>query len=101
MAQARAQPAGTLASLEARTAFAPRPRPGLFRKLARNRGALAGAVILITIAVVGVTAPLLAPHDPNLQTLSKRLAPPFQDRSYPLGAEQLGRDIVSRLMYGS
>lgn len=101
MAQARAQPVGTLASLEERSSSAPRRRPGLLRKLARNRGALTGAIILGAIAVLGIAAPLIAPHDPNLQTLSKRLLPPFEDPSYPLGAEQLGRDIVSRLIYGS
>jgi peptide/nickel transport system permease protein len=101
MAQARAQPAGTLASVDGGASVAVRRRPGLLRKLARNRGALAGAIFLVLTAVMGIMAPLIAPHDPNLQTLSKRLVPPFEDLSYPLGTGQLGRDIVSRLIYGS
>jgi peptide/nickel transport system permease protein len=101
MAQARAQAAGTLASLDLRATATRRRRPGLLRTLSRNRGAMAGAVILALIALMGLAAPAVAPHDPNLQTLSKRLVPPFEERAYVLGTEQLGRDIVSRLIYGS
>jgi peptide/nickel transport system permease protein len=101
MAQARAQAVGTLAALDRGAAAPARRRPGLLRKLVRNNRALAGTIILALIVFMGLAAPLISPHDPNRQTLSKRLVPPFEERAYPLGTEQLGRDIVSRLIYGS
>lgn len=60
--------------------------------------AILGAVTLSAIA-----APLVAPHDPYLQDLAGRLAPPFWSGgtlSHPLGTDQLGRDILSRLIWG-
>jgi peptide/nickel transport system permease protein len=101
MAQARAQVVATLAALDRGAAVPARRRPGLLRKLVRNNRALAGTIILALIVFMGVAAPVISPHDPNRQTLSKRLVPPFEERAYPLGTEQLGRDIVSRLIYGS
>jgi peptide/nickel transport system permease protein len=64
-----------------------------------------GAAILIGILTVAVLAPLLAPHDPYTQSLTNRLIPPFwaEDGTWvhPLGTDQLGRDYLSRLIYGS
>jgi peptide/nickel transport system permease protein len=63
--------------------------------------AVALAVLLLAAAVAG---PLLAPFDPNQQTLLARLRPPLDfDRAlsaYPLGTDQLGRDILSRCLHG-
>ncbi len=64
--------------------------------------------VATTLAVVGIAAvlllaalaPLLAPHDPNLQDTSQRLLPPLSDH-HVLGTDQLGRDILSRLIYGA
>jgi peptide/nickel transport system permease protein len=62
------------------------------------------------IAIVGIVlacalmSPLLAPYDPELQNLSARLLPPFAHVSgafHALGTDQLGRDILSRLIYGA
>jgi peptide/nickel transport system permease protein len=64
-----------------------------------------GGAILVLLCVCGVAAPLLAPHDPQAQTLEDRLRPPrwAEDgsRSYWLGTDNLGRDILSRIIYGS
>jgi len=52
-----------------------------------------------------VLAPILAPHDPMQQNLRVRLAPPFWldggTLEHPLGTDQLGRDLFSRLVHGS
>ncbi|SHH32218.1 peptide/nickel transport system permease protein [Jatrophihabitans endophyticus] len=51
--------------------------------------------------LVAALAPLLAPHDPDLVALGARLTHPFHDGSYPLGTDALGRDVLSRILYGS
>lgn len=64
-----------------------------------------GAVILGFIMLVAVFAPLLAPHDPYAQDLARRLIPPVWDAGgswvHPFGTDQVGRDYLSRLIYGS
>ena len=64
-----------------------------------------GGVILALLFVCGVSAPLLAPYDPQEQRLEDRLrAPgvsPQDSRLYLLGTDNLGRDIMSRIIYGA
>lgn len=64
-----------------------------------------GGTILLLLFVCGVAAPLLAPHDPQSQTLEDRLRPPRWSKNgspaYLLGTDNLGRDIFSRIIYGS
>src|ERR671910_620374 len=64
-----------------------------------------GGAILMLLLVCGVGAPLLAPHDPQAQTLEDRLKPPrWADSGSPaylLGTDNLGRDMLSRIIYGS
>jgi peptide/nickel transport system permease protein len=64
-----------------------------------------GAVIVLSVALVAIFAPLLVPHDPFAQDLNARLIPPsFMDGGRPenfLGTDQLGRDYFSRLIYGA
>ena len=55
---------------------------------------------LCVVAIVAVLAPALAPFNPNLQDISQRLLPPLAP-GHLLGTDQLGRDILSRLIYGS
>jgi len=54
---------------------------------------------------LAVSAPYIAPHDPNLQDLSIALKPPFWQQGgesgYPLGTDSLGRDILSRIIFGA
>jgi peptide/nickel transport system permease protein len=77
----------------------------ILRELVRNKAALLGLVILVTISVAAVAAPLLAPFDPTLQAVSDRLKPPgWRDpdgQVHLLGTDHLGRDILSRLIYGA
>ena len=56
-------------------------------------------VVLATIGIVAVFAPLLAPYDPNDQNLSARLELPSP--AHPFGTDHLGRDVLSRLLIGS
>jgi peptide/nickel transport system permease protein len=70
----------------------------------RNLGTWAGAAIVGIAAFCALFAPLLVPHDPFAQDLGKRFLVPFwMDGSNPqhiLGTDQLGRDYLSRLIYG-
>src|SRR5262245_41262887 len=59
---------------------------------------LAGAAIVITVMMVAVAAPLLAPYEPNRSSILLLQPPTAQ---HWLGTDELGRDILSRLIYGS
>ena len=65
-----------------------------------NHMAMAGLFILIALVLVAAFAPLLAPADPLAQDLARRLSPPGTE-GFPLGSDSLGRDILSRLIWGS
>ena len=67
--------------------------------LLRNKLALAGGITLVLLAIVAVCAPWLAPHDPLRANLPDALLSPCA--TYPLGTDQLGRDVLSRLIYGT
>jgi len=65
-----------------------------------------GAALLLLIGLIAVLAPWLAPHDPYAQDLANRSLPPFWNAErggwlHPLGTDPLGRDYLSRLMYGA
>ncbi|MZR30094.1 nickel transporter permease [Sneathiella litorea] len=65
-----------------------------------NPMAMFGLLILVFLAFVAIFAPILAPHDPFTQDLSNRLAP-LASEGHFLGTDSLGRDILSRLIYGA
>jgi peptide/nickel transport system permease protein len=68
-------------------------------------GLLAGAAALAAIALAAAAAPLLAPHDPYAQDVSQRLIPPVWQAkgewAHLLGTDKLGRDYLSRLIFGA
>ncbi|QGP93848.1 Glutathione transport system permease protein GsiD [Neomoorella glycerini] len=64
----------------------------------RNPAALLGAGLLLTMILVSLLAPLLAPYDPVAIDPAHRLAP--VSREHLLGTDTLGRDVLSRLLYG-
>jgi peptide/nickel transport system permease protein len=68
--------------------------------LRSNPMAMFGLLILAALVFVALFAPVLASHDPFEQNLAARLMPPGEG-GYILGSDSLGRDILSRLMYGS
>lgn len=71
-----------------------------FRRFFRNGHAVIGALIILTMVLLAVFAPVLAPADPLAQTVSNRFAQPGTE-SYVLGADKLGRDLLSRIIYGA
>jgi peptide/nickel transport system permease protein len=75
-----------------------------FRRLRRNPAAILGALLVLAFVFVAAFAPLLAGHDPNDQLLLGEVRPgsaPGPRPGFPLGADQLGRDELSRLLYGA
>lgn len=75
------------------------PRQEAWRRFRRNHLALAGAVVAILLVLMAVFAPLLAPYDPVATSIYDKLDAP--SRAHPFGTDTLGRDVVSRIMYGS
>ena len=74
-------------------------------RFARNRLAVAAAVVVVAIALLALLAPWIAPHDPTEADLFRRLQPPGWraggEWAYPLGCDGLGRDLLSRLIWGA
>jgi peptide/nickel transport system permease protein len=77
----------------------------LLRRLVRRRTALFGLLVVLMVMLAAVLAPLFAPFDPLEQDIGQRLREPgwqdAQGRVHPLGTDHLGRDILSRIVYGS
>ncbi|GAB1400375.1 ABC transporter permease [Aminivibrio sp.] len=71
----------------------------VLRRIGRNPVALLGLIIIIGYIGVALFAPLLAPHDPIDQNLSKSFAPLSAEN--PLGCDEFGRDILSRIIFGA
>ena len=84
----------------------PTPMMKLRRRIFKNHSFLIGALILLVIIAIAVLAPFIAPHDPYDQDLARRLMNPFwhdkkTDALYALGTDKVGRDYLSRLIYGA
>lgn len=120
MAAAQSQPASPIARLERHPTGESLWRDS-WRRLRRNRMAVAGTVVILVAVIMAVFAPLIAPYDFATQTLSDANAAPrwvislFPNMkaqgetggyvrvsdAYPLGADNLGRDLFSRIVYGA
>ena len=68
-------------------------------RVALGPAGIAAAIFLIVVLAVAVAAPMIAPSDPNVQSLLSAFAGP--SGGHLLGTDDLGRDILSRLVYGS
>ncbi|WP_454658670.1 ABC transporter permease subunit [Bosea beijingensis] len=83
----------------------PHPLREFWTYFSANRGAVAGLVVIVLVLLCALFAPWIAPHDPNLTNNTVFLKPPFWQEggslSYPLGTDAIGRDILSRLLYGA
>lgn len=94
-------------SSEEATLLASEPARGQFtifwRRFKRHRIAVVSAIYLVLIIVIAIAAPLVAPYNPN--TLDPELArfgePASPSLSHPFGSDQLGRDLLSRVIYGA
>jgi peptide/nickel transport system permease protein len=77
----------------------------LRRRVLAHKGLMIGATVLVLIVLMAAVAPLLAPHDPYAQDLTRRLIPPIWHGkgtwAYPFGTDNLGRDYLSRVIYGA
>ena len=69
-------------------------------QLKKNKSAMIGLGIILFFILLAFSAPLIAPFDPLLQDIDKRLSPPGTN-GYLLGSDDFGRDILSRIMYGA
>ncbi len=80
-------------------------RLGYSKALLRRPAAAISVAFLLVLAVAAVAAPYLAPHNPARQSLRSRLLPPMplagSQQTHALGTDQLGRDVLSRLLYGA
>jgi peptide/nickel transport system permease protein len=88
--------------MSVKTMDLPRPRSELALRLRawlRNPSLLAGSVMLAIVFLVAIFAPLIAPHSPTEQDLRATLKPPSLE--HPMGTDDLGRDILSRVIYGT
>ena len=88
-----------------RTSAPPGPLLSLWRSFRENRGAVLGLFVVVIIALVAVFANFLAPHSPIEQFRDFTKLPPVWNEGgnwqFPLGTDALGRDMLSRIMYGS
>ena len=75
------------------------------RRVFGRQGVIIGAAIVLAAVLIALSAPLIAPHDPYYQDLLNRLVPPVWDSrgswEHILGTDHLGRDYLSRLIYGA
>ncbi|MGC0036474.1 ABC transporter permease, partial [Enterobacter hormaechei] len=69
------------------------------RRLRRSPAAFCGLIAIALLVLIALFAPWLAPHDPNWQDAAARLQPP--NAQHWLGTDSYGRDLLSRLIYGT
>ena len=83
----------------------PAERSRIWRKLGRNPATITGAVVLLIVIGAAIFAPWVAPHDPARQSLLRRFTSPVWAEggktAHLLGTDQVGRDILSRIIYGA
>ena len=81
------------------------PLREFWRYFSANKGAVAGLLIVLTVLLLATFAPFIAPYAPDLTDTSVFLVPPAWQNggtwAHPLGTDAIGRDILSRLIYGA
>ena len=91
------------------TAPAAEPMPGrlrlFWRSFAENRGAVLGLIVMVVLILLAVFADVVAPHSPIEQFRDHFLTPPMWQQggttAFPLGTDDVGRDVLARLIYGA
>jgi peptide/nickel transport system permease protein len=78
---------------------APSQRALVLRRVYASPVAMASTAIILAFALIGILAPLIAPADPYFMTISQRLQGPTS--AHLMGTDQFGRDVLTRLMYGT
>lgn len=77
---------------------------GLVRSLRKQKSAVLGLMILMIVTLTALTAPVISPMSPTANSLSRVLKPPMwegEGHVFILGTDHLGRDILSRIIYGA
>ncbi len=72
----------------------------VWRRFRRDPLAVGAGILIVALILMAIFAPYLVPQDPYKGMALRRLRPPGTD-GYPLGTDELGRDMLSRLMYGA
>lgn len=79
--------------------------PPIVVELLRDKAGLLGLTVIVLLILMAIFAPLVAPYDPAVQSVSTRLKPPFWveggSMAHLLGTDQLGRDVLSRVIFGA
>jgi peptide/nickel transport system permease protein len=75
------------------------PARDVLQRLLKHPGGVTGALVTLCFFVIALLAPWLSPYDPLGQDLNRRLQGP--SRAHPLGTDDFGRDVLSRVMYGA
>jgi dipeptide transport system permease protein len=92
-------------AVSAPTATPPHPLREFWSYFSANHGAVAGLAVIVAVVAMAALADVIAPHSPYLTNNTAFLKPPFWQQggslSYPLGTDAIGRDILSRLLYGA
>lgn len=105
MTGAKLQQHGSTASLSIPLTRQPNRWSRLFGQWTRSPVGIIGTVMVLVVLSVAIFAPWLAPHDPDQHHRRQRFLPPIwvegSDPNFLLGTDQLGRDVYSRLLYGS
>ena len=74
-------------------------RTEFWKRFSKNKIALAGSCVVILLFIISILAPWLSPYDPNQINLKLVLSPP--SGSHLFGTDQLGRDVLSRMIWGA
>jgi len=95
----------TLTALSPAASAAESPLRLSWRRFTQNRFAMAASAVVLLFLLMAIFAPWIAPQDPNDSDLMRRLQAPVWmeggEWAYPLGCDALGRDLLSRIIYGS
>ncbi|MFP5318266.1 MAG: nickel transporter permease [Acidimicrobiia bacterium] len=74
-------------------------RPRILRRLLRDRAGVVGLALVALVVLAALLAPVISPHDPDAVDVAKKFAP--RSSEHPLGTDHLGRDMLSRLLWGA
>ncbi len=72
----------------------------IWRRFLHHRLAVAGGIVVVLLLLTALLAGVVAPHDPLALDTTRRFIPPFSNPQYILGTDEMGRDVLSRLLHG-
>ena len=72
----------------------------IWRRFLRHRMAVIGGCVVVALLLMAILAPILSPHDPLDLDTQRRFISPLETVTFPLGTDEMGRDVLSRLLHG-